>query len=113
LTPEEAMRTAMRDRQAWAVESTWAARDLPRILESDLLTTAGFYELRRTWRERLLSWPWRPLVAKIKVPTQVPRDDVFDLGPAMIPRTYVCHPSVASYLRHLIEQETIAQWGPR
>ena len=35
-----------------------------RIIENPLMVEDGEpYEIRRTWRERLFSWPWRPLRA--------------------------------------------------
>jgi len=64
-----------------------------RIVSSPFLYTAEL--VKRTWRERLLSWPWRPFGKwkSIKIPD--PKIYCFDDGDygGMFPSTmYVGHP---------------------
>lgn len=52
-----------------------------RLYESPTMTVAGKpYQVERNWRERLLSWPWRPLKATRTVVPQVPDPDVIVVG---------------------------------
>lgn len=41
-------------------------------------------QIRRTWGERLLSWPWRPWVSTKWVPTFKPSSDVFRAGDTLV-----------------------------
>lgn len=62
------------------------------LIESHHLTDP--VTVTRTWRERLLTWPWRPL-QRTKV-VQVPSPKVFvanDFG------GMICHPDTAAKLR--------------
>ncbi len=38
--------------------------------------------VRRSWRERLLTWPWRPWVVsrEIVIPALIPTDDIVCIG---------------------------------
>lgn len=67
-----------------------------RIIESEHLTEAGEpYEVRRTWRERLLTRPFRPFVATRTVVPQVPYRGAFQLNA----HTLVMHPAIVRQLR--------------
>lgn len=40
---------------------------------------------RRTWRSRLLSWPWRPWISHVEVPNPLfTRDEVYVVGDRVI-----------------------------
>lgn len=69
-----------------------------RIIESASLTESGEpCEVRRSWRERLLSRPWRPLKATRTVILQVPMK-----GGVMIGKnTMAMHPDTLRQLRQL------------
>lgn len=67
-----------------------------RVIESLALTEAGEpYEVRRTWRERLLSWPWRPMKATYTVIPQVPMKGGYQLANG----TIMMHPQTLASLR--------------
>jgi hypothetical protein len=65
-----------------------------RIIECPLCTVTEQRLARRSWRERLLSWPWRPWVATEQVSVEVP-----DLWYYTIGNVAVCHPAVARRVR--------------
>lgn len=67
-----------------------------RIIASPLMTMPGKpVQVPRSWRERLFSLPWRPLVAFRLVVPQVPRNDAIILANG----TIVVHPVIAKRLR--------------
>lgn len=77
--------------------------DMPVTL-SPWLTKAGPpQQIRRTWRERLFSRPWRPLQATYTVVPQVPSDQILQT-----PDGLVMHPEM---WRKLSEQ--LMQRPPR
>jgi len=47
-----------------------------RVFLSPILTKTVTSEVRRTWRERLLTLPWRPLRATKFKSVQIPSDEV-------------------------------------
>lgn len=60
-----------------------------RILESPYLLQKGTpIEVRRTWRERLFSLPWRPLAKTRTVVPMVPHSGAVRIDA----NTYVMHP---------------------
>ena len=62
------------------------------------MTEAGEpYEVRRTWRERLLSRPWRPLQATRTVVPQVPSRAIIKAGARLI-----CHPAMLDEIREAV-----------
>lgn len=66
-----------------------------RVITSEWLTQPGDpIEVRRTWRQRLFSRPWRPFQATYTVIPQVPYQGVVMLNN----RTVVMHPQVAGLL---------------
>lgn len=76
-----------------------------RIVESQWLTEAGPpTEVRRTWRERLLSRPWRPWKATRIVVLQVPSRQVYMMGDSM-----VVHPV---FLRELMAKQFTHSYWP-
>lgn len=66
-----------------------------KVIYSEFLTQPGEpYEARRSWRERLLTRPWRPLQATRTVTPQVPYKGAFQLDR----NTLVMHPQTARLL---------------
>lgn len=71
-----------------------------RVIESPYLTQPGTpYTVRRTWRERLFSRPWRPLVVTRTVVPQVPYDGVVKLNE----HTLVMHPEMFRKLKTMMQ----------
>lgn len=67
-----------------------------RVIESEYLTEAGEpVQVRRSWRERLFSRPWRPLRQTRTVIPQVPMKGGYRLGK----HTIVMHPETLRQLR--------------
>lgn len=67
-----------------------------RIIEDQNLTIDGPpVPFRLSWRQRLLSWPWRPWRATIMVPSKIPNPDGYIVGPNRI----VMHPATAAALK--------------
>jgi hypothetical protein len=63
-----------------------------RIVESAYLVVDGKpYTARRSWRERLISRPWRPFVASRVVVPKVPHPGAVQIGPD----TFLMHPETA------------------
>lgn len=61
-----------------------------RVIESALLEEDGEpYAVYRTWRERLFSRPWRPLVATRMVTPRIPYRGAVSIGQ----NTLVMHPA--------------------
>lgn len=50
-------------------------------------------EVRRTWKERLLSWPWRPIQRTKTVISKVPYQGGYQMGNKII-----MHPEIAARL---------------
>jgi hypothetical protein len=70
-----------------------------RIIESAYLEEDGEpYQVRRTWRERLFTRPWRPLVATRTVVPKVPFRGVIQLNAT----TLVMHPVTLRQLRETL-----------
>jgi hypothetical protein len=65
-----------------------------RIVESEWLTVTRSTLVTLTWRERLLSWPWRPWVPRRVVTTVVPSPHVYQFGD-----TLAMHPETLKRLR--------------
>ena len=67
-----------------------------RVIESVYLTEAGEpYQVRRSWKERLFSRPWKPLQRTRMVVPQVPMKGGYRLGND----TIVMHPDMIRQLR--------------
>lgn len=74
-------------------------RGMP-VVTSLFLTEAGEpIEVRRTWRERFLSRPWRPWKRTKAVIPQVPRRDALVMGGQIL-----VHPAMLSELRRIAGQ---------
>lgn len=79
------------------------------LYESRFMTEAGEpYEVRRTWKERLFTRPWRPFKATKMIVPQVPQKEILVWrgagGLAMI-----MHPVVASNLRKLMRSFEVSK----
>ena len=69
------------------------------VVEDDNMVTTGTpYQARRTWGERLLSWPWRPWQRTKTVIPVVPDTRVLRMG-----NRIVCHPAMAEEVRRQIQ----------
>lgn len=77
-----------------------------RILENPHLTVPGVpYAVRRTWRERLFTRPWRPLQRDRMVTPMLPSRSCYILSDGSI----AMHPETARALRAaLAEREVLA-----
>lgn len=72
-----------------------------RFQASDILTEPKTEEVKRSMKERLFTWPWRPLKKTKYVTTQVPsRQVIFANG------TYFAHSDVIEEIRQLTLKET-------
>lgn len=67
-----------------------------RIIESELMVEDGEpYEVRRTWKERLFTRPWRPWKATRTVVPKVPMKGGYRLADG----TIIVHPAIARKMR--------------
>jgi hypothetical protein len=66
------------------------------ILESEHCLDEVTRTRARTWRERLLSWPWRPWIGETTYVTLVPSKHVYML---QNPPCIICHPVTAKEIR--------------
>lgn len=67
-----------------------------KIIESRLMVEDGEpYEVKRSWRERLFSRPWRPLLPTRTVVPKVPKREAMLLSDGSL----VMHPEIAKMLR--------------
>ena len=64
------------------------------IIESVWLTDQVERVVRRTWRERLFTWPWRPWTTTKIVTVTVPSGRVLQIGNSL-----VMHPETSRQLR--------------
>ena len=64
-----------------------------RLLESMYCTVSEEHVVKRTWRERLLSW--KPWVAEKTIIVQVPDKHVYQIDRY----TFVCHPTIAKQIK--------------
>ena len=77
-----------------------------RIIESVYLEQDGEpYQVRRSWRARLLSWPWRPWRAAYTVVPKIPYQGAIQLDA----RTIVMHPHTARQLSGATRQMRVEQ----
>ena len=82
--------------------STWYAPGIInglRIVEDPNMTIAGKpYRVKRTWRERLFTKPWKPLWRYRTIVPQVPRKEIF-MAPGNLA---IMHPVIAMKLKEEI-----------
>lgn len=71
-----------------------------RIIECPLCTVIEQRPARRSWCERLLSWPWRPWQATKQISVEVPDERYYTFG-----NVVVCHPAMAQELRERLANE--------
>ena len=64
------------------------------IIESDQMVERKETEVLRTWKERLFSFPWKPLKKSKTVVTYIPKQEILQYG-----NMIVCHPAVAARIR--------------
>ena len=70
-----------------------------RIIENRYLTYRARRIADRSWRERLLSWPWRPCASRKVVVVDAPMLHTYYV---MNHSDVVCHPIAAQQLREAI-----------
>jgi hypothetical protein len=76
-----------------------------KIIEDPNLTEPGEpYEVRRTWKERLLSLPWQPFRRMKTIVPQVPMKQVL----LFKGNTFIAHPVVAAELRRKLQESPYA-----
>jgi hypothetical protein len=76
-----------------------AAYSMP-IIESEFLTVfAGIRVRKRTWKERLFTWPWKPWKATLSETLYKPDENVYIVPDSSGHKSIMCHPSVAAQVR--------------
>jgi len=70
-----------------------------RIVESAALVVLEQHTVRRSWCERLFSWPWRPRVAENTVTVEAPDSWMYWAG-----LTVYCHPAVVVEVREEVKR---------
>jgi hypothetical protein len=66
------------------------------VMESVHLTQTEEREVKRSWRERLLSWPWCPWRSHKTISVEVPDPNFYMIGG----HTVVCHPAMRLKIEH-------------
>lgn len=70
-----------------------------RFVESKYLTVqAGWRKVRRTWKERLLTRPWRPWQHHKLVAVQEPDPQIYEISPGV----FIGHPVTITKLRQAV-----------
>lgn len=72
-----------------------------RWVEAPLLTEPKLTEEPRSWKERLFTWPWRPMKKTKFTTIQVPSRQVMCLQ-----GVYYAHPALIEEIRQLTLKET-------
>lgn len=73
------------------------------IIETPMMHDIETQVIRRSWRERLFSWPWRPWQAEKAVMVYVPKEEVLiDHQNQLL----IMHPVVATKLRKQLMETT-------
>lgn len=68
--------------------------------ENPLLTEQEEYTIRRTWKQRLLTRPWRPWRATIVRTRRVPSKQIYALNGA-----FFAHPETATRIRAMLKEQ--------
>ena len=68
------------------------------VIESVFCTVTEEIEVRRTMKERLFTWPWRPMQRTKTETVTVPSPDVFLVGNQVIG-----HPATIAKLREMMQ----------
>ena len=74
------------------------------IVESIYMTDTREGERKRSWSERLLTFPWRPWKATAKTWVQVPKTDIMVV---QAERLLIMHPTVAREFREAWAERTV------
>jgi hypothetical protein len=72
------------------------------ILNSALTENGERVTVERTWRERLFSWPWRPLQKTRSFTPQIPYRGGMVINGG---RTVIMHPETFKQVKELFERE--------
>jgi len=72
-----------------------------RVVENLSMTVNGEpIKVKRTWKERLLSWPWKPFKThNITIP-KIPSTEVI-----MFENSMIMHPEIAKKLKEALDKE--------
>jgi len=78
-----------------------------RVVENISMVVDGdpYYE-KRSWKERLFSFPWNPFRSLNKIVPKVPSTEVI-----MFENSMIMHPEIASKLRDALEKDTQLNMG--
>jgi hypothetical protein len=76
-----------------------------RIIETDHIPATRAVKYRRSWRERLASWPWRPWRATGQ------REEPVDLV-VFCEHGVMMNPATAAHLRAAIDAQSPGDYGP-
>jgi hypothetical protein len=78
-----------------------------KIIESNLLTKTIQITIDKTWKERLLSWPWKPWI-KTKIESkEVPDEE--QIYHDKINNVIYCHPIIAQKIKERYTDKNIYQ----
>ncbi len=77
-----------------------------RVIENaNLVIQNGHKYVRRSWKERLLSWPWKPWDDFKRVPNMEPDPKLISMPGAFGAPTLVGHPETMRRLKSRLEGE--------
>lgn len=71
-----------------------------KVLTDEKLTMEKEEERRRSWSERLFSWPWRPWEKTKTVTVNVPSNEFYIAGGT----TIICHPAMLRKVERALEE---------
>lgn len=73
-----------------------------RIVENSNMTVLGKpYDVKRTWTERLFTWPWNPFKSSKTIVTHVPSNEVIQ-GDGVL----IMHPEIAKVFKESMNNES-------
>jgi len=73
-----------------------------KIIEDERLVKEGEpVEVKRSWFDRLFSWPWEPWIATETVIPMVPDDGIYQFEGD----TFIMHPATAKLVRERMRME--------
>jgi len=71
------------------------------ITSLHMTKTSDPFSVKRTWRERLFSWPWRPWQTTKMITKQIPSDEVYVFEDRMM-----MHPETLRQLQAELKEHT-------
>lgn len=70
------------------------------LLESEFFTIPKKQIVNRSWRERLLSWPWRPWITEKEIEIRVPDTNLYRMNS----HTFVGHPATVAQIKNKLDE---------